>query len=76
MVVPPEIEVELIVSGVGAAATVRAMVAVADWTVVLESLAVTPKEKLPLVVGLPEITPVEAARVRPAGSDPVVTVHL
>ena len=48
----------------------------ADWTVVLESLAVTPKEKLPLVVSLPEMTPVEAARVRPAGSDPVVTVHL
>jgi hypothetical protein len=40
-----------------------------------ESTTVTPKEKFPLFDGVPDITPVLAARVSPAGSCPVVTLH-
>ena len=40
------------------------------------SLTVTLKEEAPAVVGGPLITPVDEFRVRPAGSDPVVSVQL
>jgi hypothetical protein len=57
---------------VGVAADVAPMVkgtvAVADCAD--ESVTEIPKEKLPLAVGMPEMTPVLGARVRPAGTCP------
>ncbi len=40
------------------------------------SFTVTLKVEAPLVLGVPLITPVAAAKVRPAGNDPKVTVQL
>jgi hypothetical protein len=62
--------VELIASGAPAATRERVTVAVAVWTWEPASLTATPKEKLPLTVGVPEITPVEGLKVRPMGRDP------
>jgi hypothetical protein len=42
------------------------------WTGVLLSLTVAVKAKFPLVVGVPEITPLPAARVSPLGRLPEV----
>jgi hypothetical protein len=42
---------------------------------VSESVTVTVKLEVPAVVGVPDITPVEALRIRPAGKLPVVTAH-
>lgn len=47
----------------------------ADCTGILLSVTVAVKAKVPLVVGAPEITPVEDASVRPAGSLPEVIDH-
>lgn len=41
-----------------------------------ESVACTVKVAVPAVVGVPEITPVAAFNVKPAGSAPMVTVQL
>ena len=49
----------------------RAALAVSG--VVDESVTVTTKLKVPLAVGVPEITPVDAARESPAGSAPEET---
>jgi hypothetical protein len=46
----------------------KARVAVADCCGEPLSLTVTPKEKVPLVVGVPEMIPVDAARDIPEGS--------
>jgi hypothetical protein len=54
----------------GFAETVSVTVVVADWAAEAESDTDTPKEKLPVVVGVPEIIPVPAARLSPAGSCP------
>ena len=51
-----------------AALMVKGTVAVADCAD--ESVTETPKEKLPLAVGMPEMMPVFGARVSPAGSCP------
>jgi hypothetical protein len=59
---------EVIVSGTGAT-TIDAD-ANFDWTGLLLSLTVTAKFEVPLVVGEPEIIPVEDASVSPAGSLP------
>ena len=40
------------------------------------SLTATVKLKVPLVVGVPEITPLEAARVSPAGKLPALIDHV
>lgn len=40
------------------------------------SLAATTKEKVPFPVGFPEITPVDAARLRPAGRLPELIDHV
>jgi hypothetical protein len=45
-------------------------VAVAVWAGDPASWTDTPKEKFPLAVGVPEIRPVEGARLRPAGRVP------
>jgi hypothetical protein len=39
-------------------------------------LSVTPKEKLPLAVGVPETIPVDAARLSPAGRLPEEIDHV
>jgi hypothetical protein len=64
------------VSVAGAAPTVKGTVAVADCGDELESTAETPKEKLPLVVGVPEMIPVVDVRVSPAGSCPDAMLHV
>lgn len=43
-------------------------VVVADCTEALESITLMPKEKLPADVGVPEIAPEAADRLRPGGS--------
>ncbi|XWK67920.1 hypothetical protein RBB80_31800 [Tunturiibacter gelidiferens] len=58
----------MIASAGGATASERVAVAVC-W-VELESLTATVMEKLPLAVGVPEIMPVLAEMVRPAGRLP------
>jgi hypothetical protein len=65
--VPPGRVVELMASGAPAATRDRVTVAVAVWGGEPASLTVTPKEKFPLAVGVPEMIPVLAARVSPAG---------
>ena len=54
----------------GAAATVKATVAVADCGDELESTTETPREYVPLTVGAPEMMPVLGARLKHAGSCP------
>jgi hypothetical protein len=54
----------------GAAATVKGTVAVADCGDELESTTETPKEEVPLAVGVPVMMPVFGARLSPAGSCP------
>jgi hypothetical protein len=58
-----------------AATTGRETVVVADCTEELESTTVTAKEKLPAVVGVPEIAP-EAATPRPGASWPEDTLQV
>jgi hypothetical protein len=41
-----------------------------------ESIAWTVKLKLPVVVGVPEIAPVDVLKFNPAGKDPVATIHV
>ena len=65
--VPPGSEDVLIVGGWAAATTMlRLFVAV----LLFASFTCTVNEAVPDVVGVPEITPVEAARLNPAGKDP------
>ncbi len=59
---------EVIVSGTGAT-TIDAD-ANFDWTGLLLSLTVTVKVEVPLIVGEPEIIPVEDVSLSPAGSWP------
>ena len=63
---------EVIVSGGVAAVTVKEMLAVAVCCAALESLTVTEIGKLPLAVGVPEMRPVLALRLSPAGRLPEV----
>jgi len=46
------------------------------WTGELMSLTMTVKFEVPLVLGVPEITPVVAAWVNPAGRVPDVMDHV
>ena len=48
------------------------------WVAVLlaASFTCTVKEAVPAVVGVPEITPVDAAKLSPAGSAPVLTLQV
>jgi hypothetical protein len=43
---------------------------------VVESVTVTVKSEVPAAVGVPEMAPLEASRLSPAESDPVVTVQV
>jgi hypothetical protein len=56
----------------GRAATVMVNARDCVWGVLSLSWTVAVKLAVPLVVGVPEITPVEGARVRPAGRLPEV----
>jgi hypothetical protein len=51
-------------------------VAFAVCTVALESFTVTPMEKLPLAVGMPEIIPVPVPNLSPAGKLPEEIVQV
>jgi hypothetical protein len=55
----------------GLTTMLRLLVAVCAVGLV-ESVASTVKAEVPLVVGVPEMTPVPAARLRPAGSAPLL----
>ena len=59
------------------AATVRLSVLVAFCAVdVVESETFTVKLKLPDVVGVPEIAPVDAVRLSPAGNEPELMLQV
>jgi hypothetical protein len=51
-------------------------VALVVWAGEPASWTVTPKEKLPLAVGFPEMIPVDGARLSPAGRLPEVIDHV
>ena len=46
------------------------------WTGLLLSVTVSVKLDVPLLVGIPEITPVPGANVRPAGKLPEVSAQV
>jgi hypothetical protein len=71
--VPPGRELVVTESGVTIAIE---RLAVAVRVGLLESVAFTVKLEVPAVVGVPEMTPVPAARLKPAGNVPVVTDQL
>jgi len=73
---PPGRVVVVIASGVPAWTTERVTVALVVCTGEPASLTVTPKEKLPFPVGFPEMTPVEAPRLSPAGRLPEEIDHV
>jgi hypothetical protein len=68
--VPAGKVVELMASGAPAATKETVTVAVAVRAGEPASWTDTPKEKFPLAVGVPEIRPVEGARLSPAGRVP------
>jgi hypothetical protein len=72
--VPAGSEVVVTVGGCAAAATaiLSAFVAV----LLAASVIFTVNEMVPAVVGVPEITPAEAARLNPAGNVPVLRLQL
>jgi hypothetical protein len=69
-ITPADKLVVLIASGDPAATTDKARMPAAVWTGEPASLTVTPIEKLPLTVGVPEINPVVADRLSPEGRAP------
>jgi hypothetical protein len=71
----PEANVEVVMASVDAATTI---VVAADFVCagLPLSVTVTVKFDVPLAVGVPEITPVLAARVRPVGRVPAVIDHV
>jgi hypothetical protein len=68
--------VELIARGAPAATRERVTVAVAAWAGDPASWTATPNEKFPLPVGVPEIRPVEGAKLSPAGRVPEEIDHV
>jgi hypothetical protein len=60
----------LIARGVPAGTRARVTVPAVVWAGEPPSLTATPKEKLPLPVGFPEMIPVDGARLSPAGRLP------
>jgi len=53
------------------------MAMLSGWVAVLPFASVTfaVKENVPEVEGVPEITPEEAVKVKPAGSEPLLMLH-
>jgi hypothetical protein len=72
--VPPGKDVVVTVGGCAAAATVilNAFVPV----LFAESVTCTVNDAVPAAVGVPEITPVDATRLNPAGNVPALTLQL
>lgn len=70
----PEGREELVIARVGEA-TISDRLTDLDWTGELVSLTDAVKLKVPLAVGVPEIKPVDAARLKPAGREPEVIDH-
>ena len=73
-VVPPGSDVVVTVGGCGAAAT--AMLSPLVPVLFAASVTCTVNNVVPAVVGVPESTPVDAARLNPAGSVPALTLQL
>ena len=67
----PEGREEVIIA-IGAGAMVSEIEADLFWAGLDESATAAVKLKVPLAVGVPEMRPVDAARLRPAGSEPEV----
>ena len=69
---PDKLEVEIERAGVAAATAI-----LSDLVAVLLFASVTfaVKVDVPDAVGVPEIAPVEALSVNPAGSEPLLTLH-
>ena len=76
-VCPDGTELVVTCTGVTAAATVRVSAFVAVCAVgEVESVTLAVKLKVPDAVGVPEIAPVAADRVRPAGNAPELMLQL
>jgi hypothetical protein len=74
---PLESEEVVMLTAVTLAATVRLRACVALWAVgVPESVTFTVKLKVPEAVGVPEIRPVDAAKLNPAGSEPALMLQV
>ena len=72
--VPPGSDVVVTVGGCAAAAT--AMLNAFVPVLFAASVTCTVNDAVPAVVGVPEITPVDAARLNPAGNVPALTLQL
>jgi hypothetical protein len=72
--VPPGKDVVVTVGGWAAAATAILNVFVA--VLFAASVTFTVNDTVPAVVGVPEIKPVGATRLNPAGSVPALTLHV
>ena len=70
----PPVRVEVEIERVGVAAATAML---SDFVAVplLASVTLTVNEEVPDAVGVPEIAPVEALSVSPAGSEPLLTLH-
>ena len=71
-VVPPGSDVVVTVGGGATTAMLKAFVPV----LFAASFTCTVNDTVPAVVGVPEITPVDAARLNPAGNVPALTLQL
>jgi hypothetical protein len=67
----PEGKEEVVIARVGRA-TINDRLTDLDWTGEPLSLTDAVKLNVPLAVGVPEIKPVDAVRLRPAGREPEV----
>jgi hypothetical protein len=72
--VPPGNDVLVTVGGCAAAAT--AMLNAFVPVLFAESVTCTVNDAVPAVVGVPEITPVDATRLSPAGNAPALTLQV
>jgi hypothetical protein len=66
---------EVVVTESGGAETVIDKLVVAVLAGLLESVAVTVKLEVPKAVGVPVMAPLEALRLSPAGSEPLVSAQ-
>jgi hypothetical protein len=74
---PFKSEEVVMLTAVTLAATVRLKACVALWAVgLVESVTFTVKLKLPEAVGVPEIRPVDAAKLNPGGSEPALMLQV
>ena len=72
--VPPGSDVVVTVGGCAAAAT--AMLKAFVPVLFAASVTCTVNDAVPAAVGVPEITPVDATRLNPAGNVPALTLQL